>query len=49
MCVKCCPTRARTFGDLDDPNSEVSRRIKEKSAYVLLPEQGTKPQIRYYN
>lgn len=49
MCVKCCPTKARVFGDLDDPNSEISKRIKEKSAYTLLPEQGTKPQVHYYN
>ena len=49
MCVKCCPTKARVFGDLNDPNSEISKRIKEKSAYTLLPEQGTKPQVHYYN
>ncbi len=49
MCVRCCPAEARTFGDLDDPNSEVSRLIREKSAYVLLPEQGTRPQVHYFN
>ncbi|WP_165056514.1 MULTISPECIES: 4Fe-4S dicluster domain-containing protein [unclassified Adlercreutzia] len=49
MCVRCCPAEARTFGDLDDPSSEVSRLIREKSAYVLLPEQGTRPQVRYFN
>ena len=49
MCVVCCPTRARTFGDLDDPDSEVSRLIREKNAYVLLEEQGTRPQVHYYN
>ena len=49
MCVVCCPTKARTFGDLDDPNSEVSRMIREKHAYVLLEEQGTRPQVHYFN
>ncbi len=49
MCVRSCPAEARVFGDLDDPNSEVSRRIKEKDAHVLLPEQGTRPQVHYHN
>lgn len=49
MCVVCCPTKARTFGDLDDPNSDVSRMIREKHAYVLLEEQGTRPQVHYFN
>ncbi len=49
MCVKSCPTKARVFGDLDDPNSEISKKISEKNAYTLLPEQGTRPQVHYYN
>lgn len=49
MCVKCCPSFARTFGDLDDPNSEISKKIKEKNAYVLLEDRGTKPQVHYFN
>ena len=49
MCVACCPTRARTFGDLDDPDSEISRVVRERKAGVLLEEQGTRPQVRYFN
>ena len=47
MCVACCPARARTYGDLDNPDSEVSRLIREKKGYVLLEEQGTRPKVHY--
>ena len=49
MCVVCCPTKARTFGDLDDPESDISKLIREKGAYTLLDEYGTKPQVCYFN
>lgn len=48
MCVQNCPFEARIFGDLDDPNSEISRVIREKRAHVLLEEQGTHPQVYYF-
>lgn len=48
MCVKCCPAFARTFGDLDDPNSEVSKLARKSTSHVLLPEQHTHPQVYYY-
>ncbi len=44
-CVTVCPTRSLTFGDLNDPNSEVSRLLKTRSHKVLLPEAGTKPHV----
>ena len=48
MCVKCCLSKARIFGDLDDPDSEVSRTVRERGAKVLLEEQGTRPQVYYF-
>lgn len=46
-CVNACQARALTFGDLDDPNSEVSRLIKEKTGFQLHPEYETDPSIYY--
>ncbi|MGC9076639.1 MAG: 4Fe-4S dicluster domain-containing protein [Conexivisphaera sp.] len=42
-CVEVCPTGARLFGDLDDPNSEISIRLKESTAVRLLEDKGTEP------
>lgn len=47
LCVHNCPARALVFGDLDDPDSELSRLVADERAYVLKPEQGTRPQIYY--
>ena len=46
-CVIACPPKARYFGDLDDPDSEVSRLIKEKRGFQLHPEYGTDPCVYY--
>lgn len=46
-CVAVCPTRCMYFGDLDDPNSEVSRLLVSRSHKTMLPEAGTQPRIYY--
>jgi len=46
-CVANCSTEARHFGDLDDNNSNVSRLIRERGGFTLLPEEGTFPSVYY--
>jgi Fe-S-cluster-containing dehydrogenase component len=46
-CVMACPTRARMFGDLGDPDSAVSRVVAERDGYALMPEFGYRPVNRY--
>ncbi len=46
-CVLACPTSARLFGDVHDPQSAVSIAIREEGGYPLMPEWGTKPANHY--
>ena len=46
-CVAVCPTHAMHFGDLDDPQSVVSRLVDSRRHFVLKPDAGTRPRIFY--
>lgn len=46
-CQRACPTRAITFGDVNDPDSAVSRAKREGRNYALLGELGTRPRTTY--
>jgi Fe-S-cluster-containing dehydrogenase component len=46
-CCVVCPTGARVFGDLNDPNSNVSLLLKNNSHYRLRENLGTGPRVYY--
>ncbi len=46
-CVNICASEARYFGDLDDPDSKVSRLIVDRGGIQNHPEYGTDPSVFY--
>lgn len=42
-CITACPTNARVFGDILDPESAISREIASSRTVKLLEEKGTLP------
>jgi len=47
-CLEACPTGARVFGDMNDPNSEIRWILANKRVFVLKEELGTKPSFFYF-
>lgn len=46
-CVEVCPVRARHFGNINDPESEVAKILNENMSFRLLEEANTDPNIFY--
>lgn len=44
-CVEVCPTKALTFGDLNDPSSEINQVIQTHTVYRMKSELGTEPKM----
>ena len=43
LCVAVCPAEARDFGDIDDPQSNISQKIKRHRVSRMLEHLGTEP------
>ncbi len=46
-CVEACPAKARIFGDLNDPESQIAKLIANSPVARIKPDMGTNPQVYY--
>ena len=46
-CVDNCPSKALTFGDANDPSSDLAMLLRERRHRVLQPEMGTEPNVHF--
>jgi Fe-S-cluster-containing dehydrogenase component len=44
-CQATCPTKVRIFGDIDDPESEISQVLSKREYKQMKPHLGTKPKL----
>ena len=47
-CLEACPTGARVFGNVLDPESEIRWVLDNKRVFVLKEELGTRPRFFYF-
>lgn len=47
-CQQSCPSNAIVFGDMMDPNSEISKLQNNDRSYVMLEEYDVKPSVSYF-
>lgn len=47
-CLEVCPTGARVFGNLLDPDSEINYILKNKRVFILKEDVGTVPRFYYF-
>ena len=46
-CQSVCPTQSIHFGDLNDADSDISRMLRRRDSFTLMPEAGTRPRHYY--
>ncbi len=46
-CSATCPTKVRTFGDIDDANSEIRKTLESREFFVLKENEDTMPKLFY--
>ena len=47
-CLEACPTGARVFGNLADPDSDIRWVLENKRVFVLKEDAGTQPRFFYF-
>jgi molybdopterin-containing oxidoreductase family iron-sulfur binding subunit len=46
-CVEACPYDARVFGDLEDPEADVTKLVQKEKPLVMKPDGGYNPSVYY--